>query len=730
MSTNMIQLKQYLPGALLRITLYLLLLTATSWALDLGTPLPLLGAGVIIGTLIGTLLARVKLSWRNLAGFILAAIILQALAESLTYLPSKGAPYYWYNLTEHILLWLGLLLFSCLTTWGYWRSAVVIIWEIILLTSAAIATAAGHRHLHFELVRFLNDLAWQLDITDLTAIIGFGGAAGLFFTGYSYLASLLRPDPTGQSYTIKISQQERWRHWLAHIGAGILATLLCITVTALLHHLFAERTASLLNRGVGTETKAGLTPLSFETALGTSNQPSAIVRLEGDYPDNPTAPMLYFRESALSEYNGRELVLANKTYNEDVNGTAPTETYEASAGIAPEASRANIMQSVYLLANHKLAFAIDYPIEIRPLRLTNSAGTRFRSAYRVYSLAPTFSTTTIAAAEVGNPAWSPAQWEHYLTPPSDPRYQQLAQEITMGITSPIKRVKAIVDYLSRESIYTLSPGHEVSPEADPVAPFLFGDHRGYCVHFSHAMVYLFRSLGIPARIGTGYLTNLTQARDGHILLRMSDRHAWAEVYLSQLGWVVFDVQPERVETHAESPVDQALLEELMGLLANLGEELDTTEIEDDDSFQQQSQRKEIHLHLLLWIFPILALALALIKAYLLFSWWLPSKPEHCLRRLYRAARIVARDLGITRQKGETRSECRKRLRRILDCDILSMAPLLMEIVYSKDNKIDPEELQIAVNETCTAFKALPTTRKLRALLNPQATLLHLLGGTP
>ena len=37
------------------------------------------------------------------------------------------------------------------------------------------------------------------------------------------------------------------------------------------------------------------------------------------------------------------------------------------------------------------------------------------------------------------------------------------------------------------------------------AAFLFGNFTGYCVHSAHASVYLWRSLGLPARIGTGYL---------------------------------------------------------------------------------------------------------------------------------------------------------------------------------------------------------------------------------
>ena len=71
---------------------------------------------------------------------------------------------------------------------------------------------------------------------------------------------------------------------------------------------------------------------------------------------------------------------------------------------------------------------------------------------------------------------------------------------------------------------------------DPTADFLFGDRTGYCVHFAHAAVLLWRALGIPARVGTGYRT---EEDDRHgsstILIRASDAHAWPELYLDGIG---------------------------------------------------------------------------------------------------------------------------------------------------------------------------------------------------
>ncbi|HWD27445.1 MAG TPA: transglutaminase family protein [Rhizomicrobium sp.] len=60
--------------------------------------------------------------------------------------------------------------------------------------------------------------------------------------------------------------------------------------------------------------------------------------------------------------------------------------------------------------------------------------------------------------------------------------------------------------------------------------------RGVCQDFSHIMIAVARSWGIPARYVSGYLAN-GRGRD-----RSSDdaTHAWVEAYLPSLGWIGFD----------------------------------------------------------------------------------------------------------------------------------------------------------------------------------------------
>lgn len=63
--------------------------------------------------------------------------------------------------------------------------------------------------------------------------------------------------------------------------------------------------------------------------------------------------------------------------------------------------------------------------------------------------------------------------------------------------------------------------------------------RGVCQDFSHIMLALCRSLGIPARYVSGYLYN-----NGH----SAATHAWVDVYLAGIGWHSLDCTHDQAQT--------------------------------------------------------------------------------------------------------------------------------------------------------------------------------------
>lgn len=77
----------------------------------------------------------------------------------------------------------------------------------------------------------------------------------------------------------------------------------------------------------------------------------------------------------------------------------------------------------------------------------------------------------------------------------------------------------------------------------PVDYFLFESRRGHCEYFASAMAVMLRSLGIPARLVTGYSATNRNPVTGYYEVRVLDGHAWVEARFDDHGWVSFEPTP-------------------------------------------------------------------------------------------------------------------------------------------------------------------------------------------
>ncbi|UCC55680.1 MAG: DUF3488 domain-containing transglutaminase family protein [Gammaproteobacteria bacterium] len=128
------------------------------------------------------------------------------------------------------------------------------------------------------------------------------------------------------------------------------------------------------------------------------------------------------------------------------------------------------------------------------------------------------------------------------------RLRELAQHWRHNASDRAVIRKALEYFHNEPFIYTLTPP---PLDEDPMDEFLFETRRGFCEHYTAAFVLLMRSAGIPARVVTGYQGGEYNPVGEYMLVRQSDAHAWAEVWLPDTGWERVDptaaVAPERIE---------------------------------------------------------------------------------------------------------------------------------------------------------------------------------------
>jgi len=132
---------------------------------------------------------------------------------------------------------------------------------------------------------------------------------------------------------------------------------------------------------------------------------------------------------------------------------------------------------------------------------------------------------------------------------SNPRTFALGQKLRRASQSDSARVAEVLSIFREQPfVYSLQPP---ALSGDTSDQFLFETRRGFCEHFASSFVLLMRAAGVPARVVTGYQGGEVNPLDEYLIVRQSDAHAWAEVWLTGIGWYRVDptaaVSPERIE---------------------------------------------------------------------------------------------------------------------------------------------------------------------------------------
>lgn len=138
--------------------------------------------------------------------------------------------------------------------------------------------------------------------------------------------------------------------------------------------------------------------------------------------------------------------------------------------------------------------------------------------------------------------YNPAVLQTYLQLPKslDPNIQQKAQDVTAGSTSMYDKAMALQSYLQNN--FTYSVNVRVPPGQETVSWFLFhnNDHDGYCTYFATAMAIMARTLGMPARIVSGYTNGTYDTGKHELVIKGTDAHTWTQIYFAGYGWINFE----------------------------------------------------------------------------------------------------------------------------------------------------------------------------------------------
>ncbi len=146
--------------------------------------------------------------------------------------------------------------------------------------------------------------------------------------------------------------------------------------------------------------------------------------------------------------------------------------------------------------------------------------------------------------------------------------------------------KVLENHLQTSFAYSLT--NRPSGVRDPIVDFLTTDRQGHCELFASALAAMVRSLGMPARVVTGFRVSEYNSIGGYYIVRERNAHAWTEIDCGNKGWQVFDGTPP-----AEIQRRQDAGSSIFSGLRNLYEHLEYLWLDSFVSYDRESRAKTL-----------------------------------------------------------------------------------------------------------------------------------------
>ena len=165
-------------------------------------------------------------------------------------------------------------------------------------------------------------------------------------------------------------------------------------------------------------------------------------------------------------------------------------------------------------------------------------------AYQLVGRQPVFSVEDLLDADMSQVPEDLRATYTQLPETLPERVKTLARDETQGLETVYEQVKHLESFFRMNDFeYNIDDVPVPDEGQDYVDQFLFETKRGYCDHFSTAMVVMLRTLDIPARWVKGFTAGELQYEgEGRYtsIVRRLNAHSWVEVYFPDVGWVPFE----------------------------------------------------------------------------------------------------------------------------------------------------------------------------------------------
>ncbi|MDH3689757.1 MAG: DUF3488 and transglutaminase-like domain-containing protein [Gammaproteobacteria bacterium] len=456
---------------------------------------------------------------------------------------------------QHLPSWLCLIA-ACLIAWRYlsanhawylpgrWVRIVIAIalcvvvlkhFGTLLGRGPGIALVTALMTLKLLELRRLRDFTFVIFLLYFLCLAAFLYSQSFWVAGYAVAIALITTISL-----IRITQPLAMpTRYVWSLSLGLL--LKAVPLMLVMYFLFPRIQGTLW--GLPVDAYSGMTGLTDTVTPGAINQLLGSdeiafrVKFDGEPPANRD---LYWRALVLADTDG-----VTWTRSSNSHLIIDSLDYQPIGDSVSYAITLEPHDQPWLIA---LDLPASVPVDARAKRgfvLVRRRAVRERIRYQLHSY-PNYDTGELAMAE---------RREALSLPETlSPRVKTLVTTWQSQYGEPGSIVAAALNHFNQqEFLYTLTPPLLGD---DPVDEFLFDTRKGYCEHFASAFVTLMRAAGIPSRMVIGYQGGELNTLADYMIVRQSDAHAWAEVWIAGRGWVRVDptgaVAPERIELGVEA----------------------------------------------------------------------------------------------------------------------------------------------------------------------------------